>query len=99
MKVTEVSFPTSLGGSTAYEVAPGRVVKIFMLDNAMPLFNVVFGTTRFLANKQQALQQIEACKANGGASMPAANWEWKFDSGFEHSVDGRPNKGWVLHPL
>jgi hypothetical protein len=99
MKVAEVTFPTSVGGSTAHEVAKGRVVKIFMLDSAVPLFNVVLGGMRFLADKEQTLKQIEACRASGGEQMPSPAWEWKFDSGFEHSVDGHRNKGWVLTSL
>jgi len=99
MPKSKVSFPTSVVATTVYEIATGRQVKIFMLDASVPLFNILFGNIKFLATKEQTLQQIEACKQSEALEMPAPAWEWKLDAGFEKSVDGHSKKGWVMTPL
>jgi len=96
MSSSEISFPRSVGASTVYEVAQGRLIKIFMLDASVPLFNVIFDGVKFLANREQVIEQIEACQCSGTLVMPPPTWEWKLNTGFEKSVDGHSSKGWVL---
>jgi len=99
MSSSEISFPRSVGASTAYQVAPGRFIKIFMLDASVPLFNVIFDGVKFLANQEQTVEQIEACQRSATLTMPPPSWEWKLNTGFEKSVDGHQSKGWVLTAL
>ena len=90
-----IRFPGSLGSSTIYTVAPGVAVRIFMVDPSLPLYNVVYGSLKFFADRDQAQQQIEAL-VRDGAQMPTPNWTWKLDDGFDKSVDGHAKKGWTV---
>jgi hypothetical protein len=95
MQTEPLRFPMSLGSSTVYTVAPSVSVRIFLVDEAVPLYNVVFKTLKFFANRQQVQQQLEALSRHG-ADMPAPNWTWKLNTGFEKSVDGNASKGWTV---
>jgi hypothetical protein len=96
MSSGEVLFPLSVGATTTYEFAPGRRAIIFLVDATVPLYSVVFGNMKFFANPFQARQQIDACKKSADLEMPEPNWNWRFDAGFEHSIDGSRKKGWLL---
>lgn len=72
---------------------------IFLVDDAVPLFNVTFGQLRFFANADQVRQQIDEYRKAGNGVMPAPTWKWRFESGFEKSIDGKANKGWRLQDL
>ncbi|WP_118184575.1 hypothetical protein [Paraburkholderia phosphatilytica] len=90
-----VRFPASLGSSTIHTVAPQVAVRIFLVDESVPLYNVVYGPLKFFADRAQAERQIEALSLDG-AKMPAPDWTWKLDAGFDRSVDGHSKKGWTV---
>ncbi|CAM2197360.1 hypothetical protein PXJ20_21405 [Paraburkholderia sp. A1RI_3L] len=90
-----IRFPISVGSTTEIVVAPGKVVRVFLVDSLVPLYNVVYAGSRFMANREQVKRQIEALAAHG-SEMPAPTWEWKLNAGFDRSVDGHAKKGWML---
>jgi hypothetical protein len=93
MVTAVVSFPRSVGASTRVACAGGVVVHVFMVDASVPLFNVVCGSLRFLANRDQVESQV--ARVTDGA-MPAPDWEWVLDTGFDASVDGVASKQWKM---
>lgn len=95
MPSNNLIFPQFAGATTFYELSPGRVVRIFLVDAATPLFNVILDGAKFFANREQVIEQIEACERSGGHTLFAPSGQWIFDSGFEHSIDGHGRKGWV----
>jgi hypothetical protein len=66
-----------------------------MVDGTVPLFNVVCGTLKFLANRDQVLSQVASVT---GGQMAAPDWEWVLDTGFDSSVDGAASKQWRMRP-
>ncbi len=65
-----IRFPISVGSTTEIVVAPGKVVRVFLVDSLVPLYNVVYAGSRFMANREQVKRQIEALAAHG-SEMPA----------------------------
>ncbi|WP_322102524.1 hypothetical protein [Paraburkholderia sp. J41] len=96
MTTPTITFPRSIGSTTRFVDTAGKVVHLFMIDAALPLYNVVYGTLRFLANEEQARAQIDALQSTG--VMPQPGWQWVLDAGFDHSVDGSHKKQWTMKP-
>ncbi|WP_321882997.1 hypothetical protein [Paraburkholderia bannensis] len=96
MVTPALSFPRSVGTSTRIACADGLVAHVFMVDATVPLFNVVCGTLKFLANREQVESQVAGVT---GGRMPAPDWEWVLDTGFDSSVDGAASKQWRMKPV
>ncbi|WP_321845933.1 hypothetical protein [Paraburkholderia bannensis] len=96
MVTPAVSFPRSVGTSTRIACADGLVAHVFMVDATVPLFNVVCGTLKFLASREQVESQVAGVT---GGRMPAPDWEWVLDTGFDSSVDGAASKQWRMKPV
>ncbi len=99
MQETSIAFPRSVGATTVVTLDGDKTMQIFLVDDAVPLFNVTFGQLRFFANADQVRQQIDEYRKAGNGEMPAPTWKWRFESGFEKSIDGKANKGWRLQAL
>lgn len=95
MVTPAVSFPRSVGASTRIACADGLVAHVFMVDATVPLFNVVAGGLKFLANREQVESQVASVT---GGQMPTPDWEWVLDTGFDSSVDGATSKQWKMRP-
>jgi hypothetical protein len=93
MVTSAVSFPRSIGASTRIACADGLVAHVFMVDSQVPLFNVVCGPLKFLANREQVESQVARVTAG---RMPVPDWEWVLDTGFDSSVDGASSKQWKM---
>lgn len=97
MTTPTITFPRSVGSTTRFTDATGKVVHLFMIDAAVPLYNVVHGTLRFLANEEQVHAQVAALQSTG--TMPQPDWQWVLDAGFDGSVDGSHKKQWMMKPV
>jgi len=99
MPETSIVFPRSVGSTTALKLDDANTLQLFLVDADVPLYNVSVGKVRFFANADQVREQVAAYHEVGNGSMPAPEWKWTFETGFEHSVDGHNNKGWRLTSL
>ena len=93
MVTSAVSLPRSVGASTRVMCADGLVAHVFMVDSSVPLFNVVCGTLKFLADRDQVESQV--ARVSEG-KMPVPDWVWVLDTGFDSSVDGAASKQWKM---
>ncbi|WP_244851638.1 hypothetical protein [Caballeronia sp. SL2Y3] len=89
-------FPYSIGTSAVWRIDATRKLTLFLVDASMPLYNVVIGDVRFFANAEQALAFAEQLEAAPDERPSRPAWTWVFESGFEKSIDGSPNKKWRL---
>jgi len=88
--------PYGIGSSAVWQLNAGRKLTLFVADPSMPLYNLVIGDIRFFANAEQVMAFVERLEAAPDERPSRPTWTWVFESGFEKSVDGSPNKGWRL---
>ncbi|WP_250511594.1 hypothetical protein, partial [Caballeronia sp. GACF4] len=67
-----------------------------VVDQAVPLYNVVVNELRFFATTEQITEFVAQFELSPEALLMQPSWKWVFDSGFEHSLDGALEKRWRL---
>jgi len=67
---------------------------LFVVDQSIPLYNVVIGKLRFSADSGQFSAYVAHLDATPGEDHHPQQWPWVFESGFDESVDGSLNKRW-----
>ncbi|SAK88914.1 hypothetical protein AWB80_06207 [Caballeronia pedi] len=90
-------FPSGLGATTAWQLNCGRKLTLFVVDQSVPLYNVILGNLRFFANADQVTAFVQRLEAVPEETPAQPTWQWIFESGFEQSVDGARNKRWCLY--
>jgi hypothetical protein len=94
---TSLHWPVGLGASSVWRLSDGRQLTLFVVDQTLPLYNVIIGSLRFFANAEQVTTFVEQLSVAPGDHPRQPSWKWVFESGFEQSVDGSRNKRWCLH--
>ncbi|WP_250470214.1 MULTISPECIES: hypothetical protein [unclassified Caballeronia] len=89
-------FPTGLGASAVWQVGDARKLTLFVVDQSIPLYNVVIGSLRFFANADQIIEFVDWLDAAPQEPPSHPTWKWVFESGFDQSIDGSRSKGWRL---
>ncbi|VXB12133.1 conserved hypothetical protein [Burkholderia sp. 8Y] len=89
-------FPYGIGSSAVWQLDAARKLTLFVVDASMPLYNVVIGELRFFATTDQVMAYVERLEAAPDEPARRPTWTWVFETGFEKSVDGSPNKRWRL---
>jgi hypothetical protein len=89
--------PVGMGASAVWQLSGARKLTLFVVDPAVPLYNVVIGSLRFFANTNQLMAFVEQLEAAPDERPVQPSWQWVFESGFEQSVDGARHKRWCLH--
>ena len=93
---TSIIFPRSIGSTSVVKLDEKKTMKLFLVDEALPLFNVTFEQLRFFANADQVRLQMKRYSEAGNGKMPEPTWKWQFDSGLELSIDGKADAAWRL---
>jgi hypothetical protein len=89
-------FPSGLGATAAWRLSDGRKLTLFVVDQSIPLYNVVIGKLRFFADSGQVSAYVAHLDATPAEDPTMPQWKWVFESGFDQSVDGSRNKRWCL---
>jgi hypothetical protein len=89
--------PVGLGASAVWQLSDARKLTLFVIDPAVPLYNVVIVSLRFFADANQLAAFVERLDAAPAERPLPPTWQWIFESGFEQSLDGARNKRWCLH--
>lgn len=96
MPKTPINFPNSIGATSFHELENGQIIKLFMVDSKIPLYNMFVGKEIFFADAQQVAMVIDEREENPDSDFVRTTWKWVFDGGFDKSIDGRGAKGWCL---